>query len=157
MQNRKRTKTNTRSSLIAACAVVGLGLASSAYAAGDVAATSGYLTIQPNAANTAYVYTFSWVARDTDNNGGGAALVAPIYTDTGANSNGFGNGSAALDTVTTLAGGDYTFDNSANGGNLVSKISSTFALRGETERAYQGRDDAFCFQSRPTVACMGPG
>lgn len=119
---------------LATCACV-----SQAHAAGDAAATSSYLTIQPNAAGTAYVYTFSWVARDTDNAGGGAVGVAPNYTDTGLTGH-YGNGGAALKNVTNLGGGDYIFDNTANGGDAATKIryyASALAPSGDSHIRYE--------------------
>lgn len=126
----------TKSSLLLlACAAC----VSQAHAAGDAAATSSYLTIQPNATNTAYVYTFSWVARDTDNAGGGATGVSPVYTDTGL-TQGYGNGTAALDNVTNLGGGDYIFDNTANGGDAATKIyyyGSALGVSGDSHIRYE--------------------
>ncbi len=97
----------TKSSLLLlACAAC----VSQAHAAGDAAATSGYLTIQPNAGNTGYVYTFSWVAPDTDNDASGTT-----YTDTRFLQP-FGSGNGSIDDVNTgIAGGNYL----APGGQLV--------------------------------------
>lgn len=66
-------------------------------AAGLADATSTYMTIQPNSAGTALVYTISWAAPDTDNDGDG---VTNGYVG------GFGNGAAELDRASNLEGGD---------------------------------------------------
>jgi len=132
------------------------------HAAGDVAATSSYLTIQPNAANTHFVYTFSWVARDTDNAGGGAVAVSPVYEDTGR-INPYGNGSAALDTVTNLGGGDYTFDNTANGGSALTKVrylpshlaSYTNATYGNHVRYDDGGSNGVSTSGAPALDWVG--
>ena len=87
-------------------------------------AQSSYLTIQPNATNDAFVYTFSWVARDTDNDAGGTA-----FSDTGSD-NPYCNGGAALDNVDNLFGGNYTFDNTANGGSATTKILYVSGMKG---------------------------
>lgn len=108
-----KPKNTTLRSLLATslvCACVG-----QANAAGDIAATSGYATIQPNAANTGYVYTFSWVAPDTNNarNGDDGPGAVATYTDTRF-SNPAGNGNANMDDINGT-GGNYV----APGGQLV--------------------------------------
>jgi hypothetical protein len=97
MQNRQLTNQSPRSVLLAACAVVGLGIASSAYAAGLAPATSTYITIQPNGAGTHTVYTLSWVAPDSDQDGNG---LTDAYIPS------FGNANAKLDNANNLQGGD---------------------------------------------------
>jgi hypothetical protein len=76
--------------------------AAPAYSAGTHPATSAYATIQPNAANTGYVYTFSWVAPDTDNDAWGTT-----YSDT-RRSQPYGANNGNIDDVNTgSAGGNF--------------------------------------------------
>jgi len=99
-----------------------LGATGQADAAGLADATSTYMTIQPNAAGTHVIYTLSWVAPDTDNNGDG--LTEGFV-------GGFGNASAELDragnleggNLSTLAGQDVQYI--YNGTNTVDRVQWT--------------------------------
>lgn len=92
------------------------------------AAPNAYLTIQPNTAGDAVVYTLSWVALDSQFVAGSTydnpatPLVNEGLRDKINRNTAYGNASSELDLTSAMAGGQYTFDNTANGGSATTEI-----------------------------------
>jgi hypothetical protein len=110
-----------RTSLL--CASILGAAASLAYAA-----PNAYLTIQPNTVGDAVVYTLSWAALDTQFLAGSVydnpatPLVNEGLRDKINRNTAYGNGTSELDLTSAMAGGQYTFDNTANGGSVTTEV-----------------------------------